>query len=268
MEVRQIVGARQAVVHSVAVSSWPVLAVDRALHQRLADALRDAAMHLACEQQRVQGEAEIVDDRVAHDVRRRRCRDRSRPRRHACRSDRSPAAARRIRSPSCRSAGRRRQRRDVGVGDRPVGARRSGSGRRRFRDRRPRLRACRRPAPSAMPRASARRASTMTAPTGIEREPPVPLPAGDPVGVALHDLDPLERHVEILRHDLRIGGLMALTVRLRADQHGEVAVLLELDRARPRRRPRPCIRCSSRCRGRECLPRFLRLLGAARRSPA
>ena len=50
------------------VRSWPlVVVVDRVFEQRLADALHDAAMHLAFEQQRIDGAAEIVDDGVALD---------------------------------------------------------------------------------------------------------------------------------------------------------------------------------------------------------
>ena len=41
--------------------------------------------------------------------------------------------------------------------------------------------------------------------------------ARDAIGVALDHLDAIERHVEILRNHLRIGGLMTLAVRLGAD---------------------------------------------------
>ena len=51
------------------VTSWPSLgAVDRLLHQRLADALHRAAMDLAGEQQRIERHAEIVDDDVVDDL--------------------------------------------------------------------------------------------------------------------------------------------------------------------------------------------------------
>ena len=53
----------------LAVSSWPFSSYDRALHQRLADALRDAAVDLARQQQGIEGKAEVVDDRVADDRR-------------------------------------------------------------------------------------------------------------------------------------------------------------------------------------------------------
>ena len=51
------------------------------------------------------------------------------------------------------------------------------------------------------------------------------------IGVALHDLDAIERHVEILRDDLRISGLVALAVGLGADIGSEIAVRAEFDRA-------------------------------------
>src|SRR5579863_3577422 len=53
-------------------------------------------------------------------------------------------------------------------------------------------------------------------------------PGGDAVGVALEDMDTLRRQAELIRHDLRIGGLMALPGRLRADQDRHVAIGIEL----------------------------------------
>src|SRR5579871_4428850 len=65
MERGAVGSARQRVIH---VSPGDELAVGRAIdhlfHQRLADALHHAAMHLACEQQRIERDAEIVDDDV------------------------------------------------------------------------------------------------------------------------------------------------------------------------------------------------------------
>ena len=52
----------------VPVSELAVLAVDDALEQRLADALHDAAMALALDQQRIDDRAEVVDHRVLHDL--------------------------------------------------------------------------------------------------------------------------------------------------------------------------------------------------------
>ena len=49
----------------------------------------------------------------------------------------------------------------------------------------------------------------------------------DPRRVALHDADLVERQVEMLRGELRIGGGMALPVRLRAGIDGRGAVLLQ-----------------------------------------
>ena len=47
--------------------SWPLGIVDRALVERLADPLRDAAMDLAVKQDRIHRRAEIVDDDVVGD---------------------------------------------------------------------------------------------------------------------------------------------------------------------------------------------------------
>ena len=86
------VGARQRVVHERAGDELTGLRViDDAFQHRLADALADAAMDLAFEQQRVHDLAEIVDHDVAQDLGDRRSRDRPRPRRRGSRSGRSPA---------------------------------------------------------------------------------------------------------------------------------------------------------------------------------
>ena len=65
---RQIVGARHGVVHERAGDELAVLVVDRAFAQRLADALRDAAMHLALDDHRIDHDAEIVDRGPGHDL--------------------------------------------------------------------------------------------------------------------------------------------------------------------------------------------------------
>ena len=52
-EMRHVVGARHRVVHVAPVSSWPLGVVDRALQHRLADALHQAAVHLALDDHRV-----------------------------------------------------------------------------------------------------------------------------------------------------------------------------------------------------------------------
>ena len=61
LSIGQVVGARHAVVHQRAGDELAVLVVDRALEQRLADALRDAAVHLALDDHRVDHGAEVVD---------------------------------------------------------------------------------------------------------------------------------------------------------------------------------------------------------------
>ena len=71
--------------------------VVHALEQRVADAVRDAALHLAVDDQRIDDRAAVVGDGVVAERARRRSSDRPRPRRHACRCNRTPAAARRTR---------------------------------------------------------------------------------------------------------------------------------------------------------------------------
>ena len=61
---RQIVGARQAIVHEGAREQLTVTAVDGVLTQRLADTLDGATMHLTFNQHRVDERAEVVDNRV------------------------------------------------------------------------------------------------------------------------------------------------------------------------------------------------------------
>ena len=51
----------------------------------------------------------------------------------------------------------------------------------------------------------------------------------DLVGVALQDMHALGRQAELLGDELRVGGLVALPARLRADQDGDVAVGIERD---------------------------------------
>ena len=66
IEIRHVGGARHRVVHEARGQQLAGgLVVDGVLHQRLADALHHAAMHLAREQQRIERGAEIVDDDVA-----------------------------------------------------------------------------------------------------------------------------------------------------------------------------------------------------------
>ncbi len=67
VERRKIAGARHGVVHERAAQKLPRLRiVDRVLQHRLADALRDAALHLAFGEQRIDQPAVIVDGGVAH----------------------------------------------------------------------------------------------------------------------------------------------------------------------------------------------------------
>ena len=52
-----------------AVTIWPAEVELDVFHQRLADALHDAAVNLAVQQHRIEHGADIVDDAVAHDIR-------------------------------------------------------------------------------------------------------------------------------------------------------------------------------------------------------
>jgi hypothetical protein len=49
------------------VTSWPSLVIDAAFQQRLADALRDAAMHLAFDDHRIDEIAEVIHRRPVGD---------------------------------------------------------------------------------------------------------------------------------------------------------------------------------------------------------
>src|SRR5260370_36690514 len=51
-------------------------------------------------------------------------------------------------------------------------------------------------------------------------------------GIAVHDLDALDRHAELVRHDLGEGRLVALAVAVRAGKHRHVARRVELDLGR------------------------------------
>ena len=66
---RNVFGARQRVIHERSGDRLAALVVADFLHQRLADALRDAAMQLAFDDHRVDDGAEVADAGVAHDPR-------------------------------------------------------------------------------------------------------------------------------------------------------------------------------------------------------
>src|SRR3954470_24576522 len=67
-DIRQIAGARQLVIHEGAGEQLPVLVENDALHQRLPDALRDAAVDLSFDEERIDDGAEVVDADVALDA--------------------------------------------------------------------------------------------------------------------------------------------------------------------------------------------------------
>ena len=64
----EIVRVRHGVIHERAGDELAGFVVDDMLHQRLAGALRDAAVDLAVQQQRVELDAEVVDHGIAHDL--------------------------------------------------------------------------------------------------------------------------------------------------------------------------------------------------------
>src|ERR1700733_13520790 len=66
---RHVVGARNAVVLVARGDQLALAAVGHAFIERLADALRDAAMHLPGHQHRVDGDTDIVHRGVAHHAR-------------------------------------------------------------------------------------------------------------------------------------------------------------------------------------------------------
>src|SRR6185437_16640233 len=68
-ERRQVVRVRHRVIHERTCDQLAVLVVNDAFEQRLADALRDAAMHLAFDDHRIDHGAEVVDSGPVHDLR-------------------------------------------------------------------------------------------------------------------------------------------------------------------------------------------------------
>src|SRR5579863_586060 len=66
---RNFVGPRQAVILKARGEQLAFGVIGHALIQRLADALRDAAVNLARHQHRIDGDTDIVDRGVAHDAR-------------------------------------------------------------------------------------------------------------------------------------------------------------------------------------------------------
>ena len=87
--VGKLIRARHGVVHEARrqhlAGAW---LPDQRFHHRLADALHDAAVHLAVQDQRIDRLAAVVDRRIAANLDRRRCPDRPRPRTPPRRSDR------------------------------------------------------------------------------------------------------------------------------------------------------------------------------------
>ncbi len=84
-------------------------------------------------------------------------------------------------------------------------------------------------------------------------------------GVAVHDLDALERHAEPVRDDLREGRFVALAVTVRAGEHGDRAGRMHANLARLRRGPRARARRARNVRRRE--PARLDTAGVAQAAP-
>ena len=69
LDLRQRVGMRHGVIGQIAGQQLPALRIiHRAFEHRLPNPLRDPAMHLSRQQQRVDDRAEIVHDEIAHDL--------------------------------------------------------------------------------------------------------------------------------------------------------------------------------------------------------
>ena len=234
----------------LALSSCPEAGiVDGVFHQRLADALHGAAVHLAGEQQRIERGAEIVD----HDV----VQDRGRAGVGIDLDFRDMRAVR-----ECRRLGTELVRRAQHSRASPSDARPDRRTRSRGRCRRPapcrRRFPCRSRAASSASAASCLSCSASVLLRAVDRHAAdrnraraAGAGAGrDQIGVALHHAHALRRQIEPLGDQLRIGGGVALPGRLRADQHGDAAVALEPHMspfpARCCRRPRYRSRC--RCR--------------------
>ncbi len=68
IESRQIIGTRQRVIHQRAGDKLALRVKGRMFMKRLADPLRDPAMHLTFQHQRVDHRAEIIHHRIAQDI--------------------------------------------------------------------------------------------------------------------------------------------------------------------------------------------------------
>ena len=213
----------------LALSNWPVAGiVDRVFHQRLADALHRAAMHLARKQQRIKRGAEVIDNDVTHDVRR-----------AGVRIDfdfgdvRAIRKRRRLDAELLRRAqfvGRRvRMRGEIGKRDHAVGAGNADSSIRDFQIARCRFQSVGGNLLDLLGELLGRTVNGNAA----DRNRTRPAGAGaalDPIGIALHHAHTLRRQVETLGNKLRVGRGVALAGRLRADQQGDAAVAIERKR--------------------------------------
>ena len=94
LDARHLVRGRQQIVHEGLAHHLPVVAVDELLHQRGADAVRDAAERHALDDVRIDHRAAVMADRRSGAIRSCRARDRSPPARHGIRTSGTDTSAR------------------------------------------------------------------------------------------------------------------------------------------------------------------------------
>ena len=203
VERRQLGRRDHGVVGEVGGPRLAVGVVVHLLEQRLGDALGDAAVHLAFRQQRVDERAGVVDGDVLAQPHRSPSRCRPRRRRRGCRTGTSASAGR---SRARRRGGRRRHRRGRPSRGCSPACRRRGSGRPSSTT-----------SPTCASKRSAARSRAASTSCGGRRgeggaaELHRPRPDGQPagrngVGVAVDDLDALDRHAGGVGDDHRPRG--------------------------------------------------------------
>ena len=232
----QVVGARHRVVHERAgqhlAARRVVVAV---LQQRLADALHDAAMGLAVQDQRVDRAADVVDRRIARRSRPRRSRDRPRPRRPGSRRGSAPHLHRLVALGGERAAqivgqvvARARRRRDLEEADR--------RGRCPSTVKRPPANSMSASAASEQVRGDAAcpcaMISSVALPMTIAGHAASSGPECEPPPTCTRSVSPVTRRTRSngtpshSATQLREAGLVALAARQRADHHLDAAVRL------------------------------------------
>ena len=105
--VRHLAHRRHQIIGECDGERIAAFVVGELLHQRAAEALREAAGDLALDQRRIDGAADVIADDVAQHLSRRRCRDRPSPPRGDCRTDRPGGRRRTSLRPTAPARGRR-----------------------------------------------------------------------------------------------------------------------------------------------------------------